>query len=78
MDICLFFISFWKLFRKDDNTNILVWKTVQGSCGGILGITILALTNKWFTAKIALFPIGIIVAHTIYYIKKSKTCQLLV
>lgn len=78
MDICLFFISFWKLFRKDDNTNILVWKTVQGSCGGILGITILALTNKWFTAKIALFLIGIIVVCIICYIKKSKISQLFV
>lgn len=72
VDICLFIFSFWKLFKKDVKTNIPVWKTVQGSCGGVLGISVLALSNKIFTEKVALFLIGLIVAYTLYYILKHK------
>lgn len=72
VDICLFILSFWKLFKKEARTNIPVWKTIQGSCGGILAITVLAITSKIFTEKVALFLIVVIVVYTIYYMLKNK------
>ena len=63
--------SFWKLYKKEDSTYMPVWKNVQGSCGGILGITVLALTNKVCPEKVTLFLMGLIAVYTLYYVLKT-------